>query len=49
MQTTSTTHPSKSDSDVTDHTEDAHSLTVPIVTEPTEEISDDKTTIEEVK
>jgi hypothetical protein len=44
-----TTHPSKSDSDVTDQTEDATSLPVPIVTESTEEVSDDKMPIEEVK
>jgi len=44
-----TTHPSKSDSDVTNQTEDATSLPVPIVTESTEEVSDDKMPIEEVK
>jgi len=44
-----TTHPSKTESEATGHTEDETRLTTAAVTEPTEEVSDDKTQIEEVK
>ena len=49
MQTTATSHPSESDSGVTDHIEDATSLTASSVTQPTEEVSDDQSIIGEVK
>jgi hypothetical protein len=44
-----TTHPSKTRSDTTDHTEDETGLTTTVVTESTEKVNDDKTQVEEVK
>jgi len=44
-----TTHPSKTESEATDHTEDETRLTTAVVTESAEEVSDNKTQIEEVK
>jgi hypothetical protein len=42
-------HPSKTDSEATDHAEDETKLTTAVVTESKEEVSDEKTQIDEVK
>jgi len=44
-----TTYPSKTESETTNQTEDETRLTAAVVTESTEELSDDKTQTEEVK
>ncbi len=48
MQTTPATHPSKSENEVIDHSEDTTQLTTPVATESSEAAIDNKSSIEEV-
>ena len=49
MQTTTATHPSKTESEIIDHPEDETKLATALVEESHEKVSEDTSQIEEVK